>query len=1187
MQNTAAAQAMAAAAAARKRALASLDNGLADSALEPGFAQLRVQAREEVRRHDTQQAELSAHNRAAHKITVEFAAWKQRFDEETSTEIDVVYATGWNCCSQLGLTALDCEPQPGEGQSSSSEDDDEDADGGSGGAALGGQAYFAQKKKHTHKPGKEEHVPSHALGAGAAGERARGPVFAGRCLWVPRKCARFQRRHVTRVACGGRHTLLYCDGRGLVKPALYGWGRNVSGQLGLAGGRVGEQLSTTRAGRGGREKGRRSSEAAQLHGRMAGVPYGEPDEDALRAAALGAAQGEVPRPTLLPRFAGLRIAHLALGEAHSMVAVAMQAADMPEGVDDHALFCFGSNEHGQLGLGDHFLGHDARWCGGDHFAPCSVMCLHRQILFVACGEAHTVVATAANLVEITHVMACGDNRLGQLGVGAGDRGGRRVLTRVPPLEGKIVEALACGAAHSLVATAANAHEGACLWAWGCNTHAQLGMGHASCDGCEVPRRVLFSATARAARDGAEKEFLQWEVVRQGNAILIQRLIKQWLHRRRQVASAAAAKIQAVIFRGPAHRAHVAGLKAERMAIAAGGTRNADPGKKRRKKRRVRRGGEGAAGAGIAKAEVQPRTAVRGARRGSYSGQMLDSGAHIFFGAFCSRTRPLTAVELRMGSGFAGGRVVSLSAGLNHSMAVVAPPAWELSADDQSRGWTERTDGVAKGAHVLWGFGDHAWGQLGIGQHAEETGLHRPTLWPTPVRSAWMEQAGGPREVACGRHFTLVLARGEPLPELSAREREQLLTVPPTKRATLAQQRAAAVKQRDGTIFAFGDNQYGQLGIGPPRGPGRHTVHGGTGTDLRRPATEAPRPPGRAEINVRGQGGGGGGSDSDDDSKGNGNPMTRAALRRASVQVLHMVQLGRQGGAAPQPGLAAAGLFRSAAKPPPVPYERCIHEPRPVGFVPNGGCRIGASGVGPPTGQFVKLPMLGPGACHAILFKDVDPGRLGEDASGAGKGESDRKDGGMEAQDPHATADRAAYEQVLARQRAQREKAVRASGGLANMEAGAHPMSGSAMARKSNVAEHRMMGFIRELGIAAKPADWYLESKLNPRFRDGVGRPDSDLRKWGGRQRFVDDTFKELAVKRVADAAAAQKAEEFERLKAEAHAELQAETRARAVRQDARRKAQELTSSARNQSLLAAPLASDDQGAAPVRAPKYI
>ena len=92
MQNTAAAQAMAAAAAARKRALASLDNGLADSALEPGFAQLRVQAREEVRRHDTQQAELSAHNRAAHKITVEFAAWKQRFDEvdvDNSGELDI------------------------------------------------------------------------------------------------------------------------------------------------------------------------------------------------------------------------------------------------------------------------------------------------------------------------------------------------------------------------------------------------------------------------------------------------------------------------------------------------------------------------------------------------------------------------------------------------------------------------------------------------------------------------------------------------------------------------------------------------------------------------------------------------------------------------------------------------------------------------------------------------------------------------------------------------------------------------------------------------------------------------------------------------------------------------------------------------------------------------------------------
>ena len=1119
--------------------MASLDNGLSDCALEPGFARMRIQAREEVRRHEAQRAERQAHHRAAHKITAEFAAWKQRFDEETSAEIDVVFAAGWNCCSQLGLTALDCTPQPGEGQSSSSDDDDDEG----GAASHGGQAVYAttkkkHRKKHKKKPDQDQHVPAHALGAGAAGERARGPMFGGRCLWVPRACGVFKRRHVTQVACGGRHTLLYCEGYGLCVPELYAWGRNTSGQLGLAGGRAGEQLGGS-GGAGGGRRGRKDSSAAKLRGRGVGIPYGCPDEDALRAAARGAMQGEVARPTILPRFVGLRISHLALGEAHSVVSVATQAAGMPEGVDDHALFAFGSNEHGQLGLGDHFLGHDARWCGSDHFAPCAVMCLHRSILFVACGEGHTAVATAANLTEPAHVMTCGDNRLGQLGVGAGDRDARRVLTEVPPLDGKQVNALACGATHTLAATASNAFEGACLWAWGCNTHGQLGLGHASCDGCELPRRVLFSQAARAERDAAEKEFLKWEVVRTGNALLIQRMVKRWLQLRRWAHEAAASKIQARLFRGPSSRALVAELAS---------------GKKKRKKRGRKRGNDAGHSSGSGRDEARGEnasannafTAVRGARRNSYSSKMLNAGKHIVFGPFCSRWRPLTAKELQLGSGFAGGHVVSCGAGLNHSMVVVAPPAWELSADDALRGWTERTDGVAKGVHVLWGFGDHAWGQLGIGAAKEEMERHRPTLLPTPVRSAWMEEAGGPRDVTCGRFFTLVLVRGEPLPQLPQHERDKLLRVPPTKRATLQQQRAAAVKQRDGAIFAFGDNQYGQLGIGPPRGPGRSAVHGGTGTDLRSPEQRKapPRPPAAAT----------GCGDSDSDSEGSGNPATRAALRRASMQVLNAVKMGRAGGTAPRPGMASTGLFRDASKPPPVPYERCIHEPRPIGFVPNGGCRIGAAGVPGPTGSFVKLPTLGPGACHSIFFKDVDPGRLGDDAEDPGGGVME-EDGGVEAQDPQAKADRAAYELVIATQKAQREKARIASGGLANLEAGAHPMSGGAMERKSHMAEHKMAGFLRELGVAAKPADWYIESKLNPRFRDGAGRPDAQLRNWGGRQRFVDDTFKEIAAQNVADAAAAQKSAEFERLRAAAHAELQADTRARAAKADADRKAQ--------------------------------
>lgn len=91
----------------------------------------------------------------------------------------------------------------------------------------------------------------------------------------------------------------------------------------------------------------------------------------------------------------------------------------------------------------------------------------RRVRLLACGGAHTLLATAGD-----ELFAFGANGFGQLGLGT--RRGSNAPQRVAALSSQAVRCLAAGATHSLVALAAGGDSRGGLVAFGSNDHLQLG-----------------------------------------------------------------------------------------------------------------------------------------------------------------------------------------------------------------------------------------------------------------------------------------------------------------------------------------------------------------------------------------------------------------------------------------------------------------------------------------------------------------------------------------------------------------------------------------------------------------------------------------------------------------------------------------------------------------------------------------
>ena len=247
-------------------------------------------------------------------------------------------------------------------------------------------------------------------------------------------------RQIGGLAVGEGHTLLLAAGD------LYVFGRNDYGQLGLgpgAGARdapawlpspAGQSVSAIACGRD--HSAFISAGALWLFGRNDDGQLGLGD-DATRFA-----------PERLAAPNGRAVDAVALGRAHSAF------------VAGGAVFVFGRNEFGQLGLA-----HNA-----PHLVPAGLAAPNgRPVTAVALGDTHSAIVAGGRLYVF------GGNAHGQLGLG--DRQSRFAPQLLAAPNGRAVEAVALGGAHSAFVAGGELH------VFGCR------LPHSTASDCSLPRFI--------------------------------------------------------------------------------------------------------------------------------------------------------------------------------------------------------------------------------------------------------------------------------------------------------------------------------------------------------------------------------------------------------------------------------------------------------------------------------------------------------------------------------------------------------------------------------------------------------------------------------------------------------------------------------------------------------------------------
>uniref|UniRef100_A0A3Q1BZ25 HECT domain-containing protein n=1 Tax=Amphiprion ocellaris TaxID=80972 RepID=A0A3Q1BZ25_AMPOC len=312
----------------------------------------------------------------------------------------------------------------------------------------------------------------------------RNPVFE------PRNCQVFSGRGLKDVACGAQHSIfLLHDG------SVYTCGANSCGQLGhdkagpspeLVGALDTQKITMVSCGRA-------HSMAVNEQGQV--FAWGASEGGQL---GLGTVEAAVRIPRLVKRLCDHRISQVMCGNQHC---IALSR--------DGELFTWGQNSSGQLGLGkgepSKLSPHPLKslagiplaqiTAGGDHsFAlslsgavfgwgknragqlglndkqdravPCHIKFLRSQkVVYISCGNEHT-----AALTKDGGLFTFGDGSWGQLGHGSTNN--ELLPRRVLELMGTEVSQIACGRHHTL----AFAPSSGVVYAFGCNSHGQLGTG---------------------------------------------------------------------------------------------------------------------------------------------------------------------------------------------------------------------------------------------------------------------------------------------------------------------------------------------------------------------------------------------------------------------------------------------------------------------------------------------------------------------------------------------------------------------------------------------------------------------------------------------------------------------------------------------------------------------------------------
>uniref|UniRef100_A0A3Q2P0V4 HECT and RLD domain containing E3 ubiquitin protein ligase 3 n=1 Tax=Fundulus heteroclitus TaxID=8078 RepID=A0A3Q2P0V4_FUNHE len=162
---------------------------------------------------------------------------------------------------------------------------------------------------------------------------------------------------------------------------------------------------------------------------------------------LGLGKGEPSKlsPHPLKSLAGIPLAQITAGGDHSF-ALSLSGA----------VFGWGKNRAGQLGLNDK----------QDRAVPCHIKFLRSQkVVYISCGDEHT-----AALTKDGGLFTFGDSSWGQLGHGSTNN--ELLPRRVLELMGTEVSQIACGRHHTLALVASSCM----VYAFGCNSHGQLGTG---------------------------------------------------------------------------------------------------------------------------------------------------------------------------------------------------------------------------------------------------------------------------------------------------------------------------------------------------------------------------------------------------------------------------------------------------------------------------------------------------------------------------------------------------------------------------------------------------------------------------------------------------------------------------------------------------------------------------------------
>ena len=244
-----------------------------------------------------------------------------------------------------------------------------------------------------------------------------------------------------RIAAGGYHTLcVNAGGR------LFAWGYNTSGQLGIGdqNNRVEPTLVTGLL----KSKTVVQVSAGYLHtacltadGLVFVCGY-----NTCGQLGVGGTEKRVVPTLVRGELEGRQVLQVAVGVNHTLCVT-----------EDGAVFAFGYNSSGQLGLGDtetRLMPTLMRW-----------ELENKSVLQVAAGSVHTMFVTADGMV-----FACGGNALGQLGVG--DTENRLVPTLVTgQLQGKTAVYVAAGRHHTLCITSDGS-----LFSCGLSNRGQMGVG---------------------------------------------------------------------------------------------------------------------------------------------------------------------------------------------------------------------------------------------------------------------------------------------------------------------------------------------------------------------------------------------------------------------------------------------------------------------------------------------------------------------------------------------------------------------------------------------------------------------------------------------------------------------------------------------------------------------------------------